>query len=489
MYTKESVNRFLFSLAIGLISYGFALSNYSLSVDSESIIYPDFSLDLGRWGNNLIRYHLFKGHLPYFTMLLGIILMSLSALELTRLFRFKSLSAYAFCALFMSFPQMAYNLIFTMQADTVPLGLLCGILSYSVFETSFGKFFSLKGFLKLLGAATLLMFSLSMYQALLFVPVVIYIIRALQHSYSDEFELKSEVISGIHFAAFVLLGGLLYWVSVKLICPPIEGGYLSSYTSGPSGNLLANFANYWATSVMGNQYYGAKIYLAVPIFGLFLLYRFVREKRFSFLRISIFLVLLVVPFLIGFFITNQYYPPRILVSTPILLAFVVVFAFEKIDFPKPALIIVALMCLINVYFITALFNSNYKIFNYDKDTARKIDMVLRTEYPDFDENVNYVYFQGCLPYERYDKIRLPKSEIFGGSLFNWDNGSNPRIINFFRFSDIGYYKMIDNKEVYLKIKDSIEPMPVWPKKGSVKMIQDVMVVKLGKEKGANLWVE
>ena len=84
-----------------------------------------------------------------------------------------------------------------------------------------------------------------------------------------------------------------------------------------------------------------------------------------------------------------------------------------------------------------------------------------------------------MPYEHHQNFRIDKSEVFGGSLFNWDNGSNYRIINLFKYQDIANYKMIDNKEIYLRIKDSIGSMPIWPKKESVKMINNVVVVKLG----------
>lgn len=36
-------------------------------VDSESPIYPNYSLEHGRLGTNLIRYHIFGGLLPYYT--------------------------------------------------------------------------------------------------------------------------------------------------------------------------------------------------------------------------------------------------------------------------------------------------------------------------------------------------------------------------------------------------------------------------------------
>ena len=69
----------------------------------------------------------------------------------------------------------------------------------------------------------------------------------------------------------------------------------------------------------------------------------------------------------------------------------------------------------------------------------------------------------------------------------WDNGSNYRINSFFRFTDSGYYKVIDKEEVYLKVKDSVHTMPAYPKEGYIKKVDNVMIVKLGDTEGAPLW--
>ena len=59
-----------------------------MSIDNEIPIFPDFALNMGRWGQNLIKYHLFGGHLQYYTPLLGVLFFSLSAVILTFLFEF-----------------------------------------------------------------------------------------------------------------------------------------------------------------------------------------------------------------------------------------------------------------------------------------------------------------------------------------------------------------------------------------------------------------
>ena len=86
-------------------------------------------------------------------------------------------------------------------------------------------------------------------------------------------------------------------------------------------------------------------------------------------------------------------------------------------------------------------------------------------------------------------MRLEKTEIFGGSMYNWDNGNNYRMIHFFLESNIAEYKMIDTKEQYNIVKDSIAKMPIWPDYGSVKMFNNIVVVKLGNEKGMPLPME
>ena len=130
--------------------------------------------------------------------------------------------------------------------------------------------------------------------------------------------------------------------------------------------------------------------------------------------------------------------------------------------------------------------SNNKIFKHDKRIAEKIDNLIQYKYPTFCLSEKNIYFYGYFPYEYHQKFRLQNSEIFGGSIFNWDNGNNYRIINFFKEADIAEYKMLDNKEKFNLIKDSIEKMPTWPNQESIKKINDVVIVKLGNEKGQPL---
>jgi hypothetical protein len=478
-----------FSIIVSFIAYGFPLTNYSLSIDSETPINSDFSMVLGRWGTNLIRYHVFEGHLPYFTLLLGLLFLSLTAVELSKLFRFNGSMSYLFCALFVTFPQLSYQLIFTMQADVVPIGFFCAALAISFFLKGTDSTVRLKSLGYFALTSFLLMFVIAIYQALVLLPVVIYLILFFQSTLQDNFNFKTEFRKGMLFASTMVVGVASYYLSVKLLCPPVEGGYLSSYLNGTQDNQFLNACSIWLKNLVGSFYYGARLFIVATIVFVVLLVRFAIQKKWFGLRLLILFLMFIIPFGFSFLITNGYHPPRIYVASGIVFAFIIVYFVSSLSYEKPVIWAISLICIANIYFITNLFYSNYKIYTHDKDTARKMDALIYSKYPNFDPAVNYVYFYGYFPYEHHQKYRLDKSEAFGGSLFSWDNGDNFRIINFFSFTDINDYKMIDNKEVFLKVKDSIEPMPVWPNRESVKMINDVIVVKLGKEKGARLWVE
>ena len=488
MLNKMNINKtklYLFSCFIAIITYGFALTNYTLTVDSESPIYPWFSLEHGRWGTNLIRYHIFNGHLPYFTMLLGLLALSLTAVELTKIFKFTHIKAYVFCALFICVPQMAYQLVFTMQADVVPIGFLAAVTGTRLYIENYSSPFIIKKYTKLSIAALLIMFAVACYQALALVPVVIFLIYFFQETFSDSFDTKSKIKELLFFGLLMISSAILYYISVKIICPPGNGGYLSSYTSG-NANRLKTIASVLHRNLTGSFYYGNRLFPIAVLLLLAAIYKTVKSKKHTLIRIIALLCILILPYGFSFLITSGYHPPRIYLTTGIVFAFILVHFLPEAKFQKQYIQFCALICIVHIYFITSLFHSANSIYNHDKETAKKIDQLINKKYPEFNPAKDYVYFYGCLPWEHHNKYRLENSEIFGGSLFNWDNGNNWRIINFFKVTDVADFRFMDYKPSFDKAKDSIESMPTWPNSESVKKVGDVILVKLGTEKGVLL---
>lgn len=478
---------FLFSFSLAILTYGFALTNFTISIDNEIPIYPDYGLDLGRWGQNLIRYHLFKGHLQYFSLMLSLFLFSVAAARLAKLFKFQDLSAYCFCALFVTFPQISYQVVFGMMADIAALGVLLSVCCVELFIKALEIKSPIKKTLLFLLIALISMFTLSMYQAFIFVPAAIYLIVFFQKTFDDSFKLKIEIKNIFLFGGIILFSLVLYYFSVKIICPATQdSSYLSSFVSGgeTGKNQFLEFFSIWFKNLVGGFYYGERAFVLVLLTGVYLFVHFFIERKHTLIRFVALFVILLTPFLMSVIITNGYHPPRLYITSSLVFAFVIVFALNrsKISF-NISKIAILLVVILNIYFVTALFYTVNKIYKHDKKIAEKIDYTIQTKYPKFSSTEKSVYFYGYFPYEYHQKFRLQDAEVFGGSVFNWDNGNNYRMINFFREADVAEYKMIDTKEKFDVIRDSMAKMPTWPDYESVRMFGDIVVVKLGNEKG------
>ena len=480
---------FFFTFSLGIITYGYALTNFILSIDNEIPILSNFGLDLGRWGQNLIRYHLFGGHLQYFSLILSVFLFSLSATRLAVFFNFKGYSAFLFCSLFITFPQISYQIVFGMMSDIAGLGVLLSVYFVELFIKALEIKSTKKKITFFILIAFIEVFTLSLYQVFIFLPIVIYILYFFKNTFKDSFELKLEIRKMLLFAGVILFSIFLYWVSIKIICPPLQQGYLSSYVSGETNNKFLNFCSIWLKNLCGGFYYGNQTFILLSILSLVLLVKFIIKKKLAIIRIITLIIIILLPFLTSYFITNGYHPPRLYLTTNIIYSFILIFSINylKIDSYLSTKIAILLIVFVNFYFITNLFYTLNKIYKHDRKIAENIDYTIRTKYPKFSSySDKYVYFFGYFPYEYHQKFRLQDSEIFGGSFFNWDNGNNYRIINFFREADVADYKMVDTKEKFDIIRDSIAKMPVWPDFESIKMYGKIIVVKIGTEKGMNV---
>lgn len=483
---------FVFSFALSLLTYGFGLTNYTLTIDNEIPIFADYGLDLGRWGQNLIRYHIFKGHLPYFSMLLSLFLFSLAAFRLSKIFQFKDISAYFFCALFVSFPQIAYQVVFGMMADIAGLGFLFSILCVELFFKAFEEKSPKKKFLLFASMVLLFVFTLSMYQAFVLVPPAVYLILFFQNSFNDSFNIIPEIKKVLTFALMLLISLILYYFSVKIFCPTSQdSSYLNSFIGESQDNQFLNFISIWLKNSVGGFYYGEKSFILVALASLFLFTRFAIERKNVLIRFVTLFGILIVPFLMSIIITNGYHPPRLYLTSSMVFAFVVVFALDyyKKSGHTFSKFFVLTVVLLNIYFVSNLFYSANKIYKHDVGVANKIDRIIETKYPTFSSSEKFVYFYGCFPYDYHQYRRLDKSEIFSGSIYSWDNGNNYRIINFFKESNVAEYNLIDTKERFSIVKDSIDKMPIYPSYESIKMFDNIIVVKLGNHKGTPLSFE
>ncbi|KQS52732.1 MAG: hypothetical protein DCE86_04680 [Flavobacteriaceae bacterium] len=476
---------FTYSFAICLICYGYALANFTVTIDGENPIYPDFAMSLGRWGLNFIRYKLLGGYTPYFTLLAALAFMSLAAVEICRTLKLRGINAYLFCSLFLTFPQLAYQLVFLVQAEAVGLAFLLNVYSYSLFLLAYdqkNKYTKL-GLFTL--SALLITFALSIYQALIFIPIVLCLTQMLINSNLSSFSFKYELKKNIIFAIVLAIGSGLYFLSVDLLCPPIQGSYLSSYVAGESENKLVAFYKLWIELIKGKMFYGNTLFLISTLLFSVLILKYALDKKMFFLKFGIIAILLIMPFTLSYFITNGYHPPRLYMSMGIVFAVPFILLMNRLKTSNIPIAVTFVISFINIYYVTELYNSQNKIVGQDVNNAKTILLKINTKYPEIDLNKTPVYFHGSITGEFYDKFALPQSEIFSGSFLKWDNGNNYRIQNFYSYMGIANLQ-ITNQAGYAKIKERIATLPVWPNSNSIELIDGIMVVKLGPNEGSPL---
>ncbi len=481
----------LLTFALGILTYGFSLINHSITIDNETPIYNDFAMAFGRWGQNIIVYHIFNGHQPFFTTIISLFIFSLSAVKITNLLNLNSINKLIFCGLFITFPQISYQIVFQIMAIIAGLGILFSVYFVDIYLNNIlNESNKTKKIIFIIINSLLFSFTLAMYQAFIIVPLVLYIIIIYVNSFENKKTLKIEFLNAFYFILIIFFSVILYIISVKIFCVANnESSYLASFLSGNNENMFGNFFELLNKNLTGNFYYGESNYIisTIAILGL-IFYTIIKKNRVFFKLLLLFLIL-IVPFIISFFITNGYHPPRLYLTSNLVFAFSIAFFIEKINLNKfkfTNYIVVGIIFL-NIYFVTNLYQKCNKIYLTDVKIAEKIDGIITRLNPDFNQTEKYVYFHGALPYDYHQKYRVENSEVFGGSFFSWDNGNNYRIINFIREANVNEYNLVDDKEIYDKInQETLKNMPNWPDQNSIRFFDNVVVVKLGTSKGSLL---
>lgn len=481
---------FLVTFIIALLTYGFSFTNYTLNIDNEMPILSDYGLDLGRWGHHLILYRLLGGHLTYFSLFFSLLLYSIAAVKISNLLKLNDYSAYIFCGLFVNFPQLSYQVIFGMMSVIAALSVLLSTYGIELFEKGFNTKPLWKKTVLYLTVALLIMFTLAMYQAFILIPVTLFLILFFQSTFDNDFKIGIQLKKILVFGLVILISGLLYYLSVKIICPLPKGGYVESFISGGNSSFFDNFITIAKANLTGKFYYGETLYFLITVLIVIISIKLLLKKTYFIYRFLTLLLILLSPFTLSFFITSGYHPPRLYLTSNLVFAFVLVYSINlfKVNSLKTTSTAILLILVLNTFFITKLFNSANRIYRHDKRIAEKIDNIIQSKYPEFNTSEKMVYFYGYFPYEYHQKFRLENSEIFGGSFYNWDNGNNYRLINFFKEAEVAEYNMI-SKEKFDSVKDSISKMPSWPNYESIKLINNTIVIKLGNEKGQPLYFE
>ena len=488
-YLKENAN-LIFALAVvALCAYGFELFQLNLTVDEElhaEYLGPTLGwVSQGRWGMYLLNTFILPYTIiplaPLFVALLfhiAAVLLMLEGWKVT-----SKLDQFIVGAICVAFPTMAYMYTFSTISYGIGIGLFCSALSLFLYARNQGW----KRYLAILPAS----FAIAIYQG--FLPVLaalflVYIIRTQIHTE------KPILFDMIAITGILIVSLFIYYAIQRLIfiIGVVPGlAYVSDFFDVEFlrryfGTVLLRIWIYAFLPVyLGDEgIYSINLrslafLLFVSFLGLFIHLVKSRRSLINWLLVfSLLLLLSISPFLSGF-LMQGYMSLRFLVALPVVVSGIVMLGL--LGSSRTFKIFAALVSIYCIFqFVTStnhLFASSHLAFEADRVIATRL--ITRIEDAQVDANTQELrYIEIIGYYSRPATNLIPKIETFGASFFEVGQGIPGRIASFLGIA--GFERLqevsVDRRAELVEIANS---MPSWPDKGSVKVVEDIVLIKFG----------
>ncbi len=479
-FDKAGKAAFLSALISYLFVYGFELTHFTLSIDEENMNNFYATLSTGRWGHSLLRMSILpEPYVPFFTMFFALVVLSLSSSVMCRYLKLDTEHSIVFSILIAAIPQMAYQLEFNNQADTVALAILCSSVSLTFIET-----FSIKNSLTFI---VLTVISLSIYQSIFLYAASLLCVRMAFDAYNNFSSVKSCTKKISCFFTLVVLSLLINFLLDKLIMWyfSIESSsYLSQMIGWDKGSFreVIHRTNSFVRSYLKFKApYGLNMFSFTTIAVVIIAITAILKKRNFILVIILSILCLASGFILNYAL-GTHLVPRAMTQLPVIFAGLLTLAIFSLNIRFSGYVISLIFLISGASYANRLFYSDYMARKGDKSTASEILSTIYNKYPEFDAAQTPVFFYGG--FQPLNTWKIPTADVFGASFFSWDGGNNSRIYNFFKVSNIAEFQrpstfQIDNSIIYAK------HMQVWPNHASIELHDGVVIVKLGKNLSQN----
>jgi hypothetical protein len=502
-YASENKPLILTAFVCAIACYGFDVFNYSLSIDEEVLAVNDNInawIAQGRYGIYIIKKLLNLNDLyPFYLPLLSIMTVSLSAIVWCFIFGIVSngksdkYGSYIFAILYISCPVLAYYLSFNTFNLPVSIGMLLVALSmihyasYCVYR---------KSRVNIVVCSLYVSFAISIYQCmagLWLSGVILCIIIGLivPADASNEFYRGFVVRCGICAVLVLGLALSVYLLGAELLYKFVpKSNYTDNFIGWKYNNVFITMISlkaYINSFLYGQAYYGSKwFWLSIPLAVYIALSTFMRSGVTVALIMTVSMILLILsPFLLSFALGTGM-PFRSMQAVSLMLSGMFFLALLRAGSKRTRCFIIILGVYIftqNAQAVNKLYFSDYLRWQADRQLATLIlDRIYMQELPENMKSIPVV-FVGTHSLEP-DRIFV-KSETFGASFFEWEGGNSARIV--YMLKTLGIQELrVPGQNEYLLALDESKNMPSWPAKGSVKLRDGVIIVKLSEMSDAQL---
>lgn len=500
------------------------LSNISLLVNQ--VTNPDgilageymqsFSWDVatGRWATAFIYGLRGAITLPALTTLVSIFLFSISTLLILKMLKIQSwlLRGLVGSAL-MSFPTLTQYLTYYYMSDTFSVSMLLAVLSVFIANKSFAQ---RKIFWKVALAIALLVLSMSIYQSLVgvavFVCLGIIILDTKDEKNSNKYLLKKI----IYFLGYGILSAAFYFAISKLVCS-LTGIPMADYRGINTAmwvdfsnlpNLVSGLFSAFFKFYFTDQYYAYTHWFLNVAFGLILLLWALVEvgtcvnylntvgvKRVgarAFLRLILFALLPIAATAIGLIATNTSIDFKMLpqMMLPIALAVACIENVPMLNGDNNFKIqgMIALAIVFIVARDIAISNGIGEAMKLKADAARSLStrVLVRLEENDQYSAETPIAILGNCEDEYwlsansayFEKVRSDTA-LWGQFWSSESNLTQASWYQYFRkYHGVSLYMVDQETATLISETTEFQSMPVFPKEGSIQIINNVLTIKL-----------
>lgn len=486
-----------------IFSYGFLLTHYTLSIDEEISLFSDSInsvwIGQGRFGIALLKL-LFNNTLTQSitATFLAITTFSISSVIWAYAFNLSSVNekkvkgqdipGIAAALMFVTFPAYSENLGFSIMSFELGLGwIMASSATILIFKWVICK----KNKIYMYFGLILTTLSTSIYQS--FLPVIVcgLIVCYIVYLYSLQKEgrkvnLKDYFLVIIKWISLIFLSLICYKIIDRILSFFIpQSNYVSSFIAwGKSDTreiISALLGNFWKI-FSGELIHGSFILLPSLIISILILfinvYRLFSRKTSQSNGLIIGISLLgftATPFLMSLILGNPMPIRANLVLTLFVASvwYLLLLLLTKNALRKVVFILIFFVAFHQSQSLSQLFYSDYNRYQDDVKLAHQIGYTILEldlgEYP-----TQPVVFVGSHVQET--RRNLVKQEALGHSFFEWDGGNPTRISKFFK--SLGYKYAEPSFEESKKGNEYARNMPAWPKKGSIDLVDNLIIVNL-----------
>lgn len=454
-----------------------------LSIDAEITTLSTtnfYWIAQGRWGAYVVT-QLFPPHLvPYLTMAIFGAAASLGytlVLQACGL-RFDWRAGLGF-AVFCGFP--IWSLILEFSSNTVQVGLAllccCSALWLLVRRMDGGD----RRGLSIVAEIAIVAFAIALYQALLFVYATLVVASLLLNRRSAS-EGARMILHAVGVVAVAIIG---YYVVGKIfsaslgVAPAYVGQFIrfDAVFGDPIGTIKRTFTMAFDAYTGDRILYGQPVYAATAVLAVFIVVVGIRLSAWhAFLAVC----LLALPFALFLTAGGYTFPPRGLLAIP-----VAVWAMSMIAMKERhrSLRVAGTVAVCFVIFQSAAAISSAQAVRdmrteFDRRIASEIHTAISQLADGPQQKVDF--FGGVQPPQPVYGVGLHSTAA--GSFFAWDGGNPARIFGYMHL--LGYQDIVQlGAPERQALKPEFDGMPVWPRSGSVRRFQDVVLVKLSDTAG------